>query len=35
MLSILTAAIMITVAAWESISLGSGAAGSQSEATST
>ncbi len=34
-LSILTTAIMITVAGWESISLGSGTAGSQSEATST
>jgi low temperature requirement protein LtrA len=34
MLSILTTAIMITVAVWESISLGSGAVESQSEATS-
>jgi low temperature requirement protein LtrA len=34
MLSILTTAIMITVAVWESISLGSGALESQSEATS-
>jgi low temperature requirement protein LtrA len=33
-LSILTTAIMITVAVWESISLRSGAVGSQSEATS-
>jgi low temperature requirement protein LtrA len=33
-LSILTTAIMITVAVWESISLGSGAVESQSEATS-
>jgi low temperature requirement protein LtrA len=35
LLLILTSAIMITVAAWESISLRSAAAGSQSEATST
>ena len=34
MLSIVTTAIMLVVAAWESISLGSGAAASQSEATS-
>ena len=33
MLSFLTTAIMIVVAAWESISLKSGAAGAQSEAT--
>ena len=33
MLSILTTAIMITVAVWESISLGSDAVRSQSEAT--
>jgi low temperature requirement protein LtrA len=34
MLSILTTAIMLVVAAWESISLGSAAPASQSEATS-
>jgi low temperature requirement protein LtrA len=34
MLSILTSALLIVVAAWESVSLGSGAAASQSEATS-